>query len=323
VSAVRPVQRARSTVPGSPDRPLTAAGAVLWRRRRRKIEVALIHRPRYDDWSWPKGKLDRGEGAAVAAVREVAEETGHTARLGIPLPRSLYALPRGELKEVRYWAATITGGDGVLQHEVDEVAWLTPGAARRRLTHPRDALQLQAVLDADGQGTLDTRPLLIVRHAASVARAGWELDDWLRPLNPDGLDRAAALIPLLAAYEIDEVVSSPSTRCLETVEPYVRARQARVVAKKGLSEERYAEQPEKVAKHTARALESGVPTALCTHRPLLPDLLGYLAGRATPLAAKALKDARRDELGKGEVVICQVAGTGESARIVSVERNRA
>lgn len=322
MSTVDSSVRRRSGTPGSAERPLTAAGAVLWRRRRRKLEVALIHRPRYDDWSWPKGKLDPGEESPTTAVREVAEETGFTARLGIPLPRSLYALPRGELKEVRYWAASVTGGDGTLDHEVDEVVWVGANAARKRLTHPRDALQLQAVVDADAQGRLDTWPLAIVRHASSEPRSGWTSDDWLRPLRQDGRDRAEALVPLLAAYDIQRVVSSPSTRCVETMEPYVRSGQVRIDTKKGLSEERYAEQPEKVIKHTDRVLGRGVPSAICTHRPLLPDLLGHLATRAVGRATEALTKAAADELAKGEALVCQVAGAGIDAQVVSIERLR-
>lgn len=322
MSTARPAGHSGDAATGSAPPPVTAAGAVLWRRRRHKVEVALIHRPRYDDWSWPKGKLDPGEESPSTAVREIEEETGLTARLGIPLPRSLYALPRGELKEVHYWAASVTGGDGALRHEVDEVVWLTPGAARRRLTHARDRLQLQAVLDAEARQTLETWPLLVIRHAASVSRSEWEADDWLRPLNQDGRDRARALVPLLAAYDVQRVVSSPSTRCIETMEPFIRARPARIDTKNGLSEEGYAERPDKALKHTVRALERAVPAVLCAHRPLLPDVLGRLAEHATPLAASALRDVTDDVMGKGELLVCQVAGSGKNAQVVSVERNR-
>ena len=117
-----------------------AAGALVWRRRRSRIEVALVHRSRYDDWSWPKGKLDPGETFAQAAAREVLEETGLQVRLGIPLPELVYGLDNGATKLVRYWAAQVVGGSGVLEHEVDEVRWLDVETARRTLTYARDRL---------------------------------------------------------------------------------------------------------------------------------------------------------------------------------------
>ncbi|WP_245553671.1 NUDIX hydrolase [Demetria terragena] len=304
------------------DRPLLTAGALVWRLRGRKIEVALIHRPRYDDWSWPKGKIDPGEQAPATAVREVAEETGLEVRLGPPLPRSLYAMPRGDLKEVRYWAASVTGGDGALLHEVDEVAWLTPGAARRRLTHPRDVLQVQALTDAHERKALATWPLLVVRHGHSVARSQWQLDDWLRPLDDDGSRQAEWLVPLLGSYGVERIISSPSTRCLETMEPYVRHRRVRIDSKKGLSEERYAEEPDKVIKHTDRALQRGIPTALCTHRPLVPAMLQHLEKRADSVAVKALEKVGASPLDKGEVLVCHMSGVGEDARVVAVERHQ-
>lgn len=296
-----------------------AAGALLWRRQRGQLQVAVIHRPRYDDWSWPKGKLDEGETWAGAAVREVEEETGLVIRLDAPLPRSLYSLPRRELKEVRYWTGTVVGGHGKLLHEVDDLAWLTPAAAQQRLTHPRDAVQLDALVRADEQASLDTRPVLVIRHAESVPRAHWRLDDALRPLDEHGRDRAAALAPLIAAYGIERVITSPATRCVETVEPFVLATGARVHEKGGLSEKGYLDQPEKVLKHTAKALARGVPTALCTHRPVLPALLGHLARRSVPAAARVLGDGA---LAKGEVLVCHVVGTGDQARVVSAERHR-
>jgi ADP-ribose pyrophosphatase YjhB (NUDIX family) len=83
---------------------------------RGELKVALVHRPRYDDWSWAKGKLDPGEEWPVAAVREVFEETGLHVRLGRPLPSAAYTVLSGSgprvAKEVRYWAAEVVGGDG-------------------------------------------------------------------------------------------------------------------------------------------------------------------------------------------------------------------
>jgi 8-oxo-dGTP diphosphatase len=128
-----------------------AAGTVLWRRAPHGagIEIALIHRPRYDDWSLPKGKLKRGEDHAAAAVRETREETGVRCVLGAPLPATYY-WNAGRPKEVQYWAAEAPSPPATPpfapNDEVDRLAWLTPTAARQRLTHHRDRELIAALL---------------------------------------------------------------------------------------------------------------------------------------------------------------------------------
>jgi 8-oxo-dGTP diphosphatase len=116
------------------------------------VELVLVHRPRYDDWSLPKGKLKRGEDAAAAAVREVKEETGQTCVLGPRLPSSYYVVD-GRPKHVRYWAAEATGGSFVPNDEVDRVIWLPVTAARHRLTHERDRPLIDAFVRHSGHST--------------------------------------------------------------------------------------------------------------------------------------------------------------------------
>ncbi|MFK0169019.1 NUDIX hydrolase [Streptomyces sp. NPDC090306] len=131
------------------DGTVRAAGCLLWRRSPAdgSLELCLVHRPKYDDWSHPKGKLKRGEKWLAAALREVAEETGHTCAPSTELPTLRY-LANGRPKEVRYWAAEATGGNFAPSDEVDRVLWLSPAAARARLTQPRDRALVHALLDA-------------------------------------------------------------------------------------------------------------------------------------------------------------------------------
>ncbi|MFS0697282.1 NUDIX hydrolase [Streptomyces nitrosporeus] len=128
--------------------PVLAAGCVLWRRTPAGgPEVCLVHRPRYDDWSFPKGKLKRGETSLEAALREVLEETGHHCVPGPALPTARY-LANGRPKEVGYWAAeAVSGGTFVPNDEVDRLAWLDPATARERLSRPGDRVQLEAFLN--------------------------------------------------------------------------------------------------------------------------------------------------------------------------------
>ncbi|AXK37892.1 NUDIX hydrolase [Streptomyces armeniacus] len=134
------------------DQPVLAAGCVLWRRRSPEedcdgIELAVVHRPKYDDWSHPKGKLKRGEDPLDGALREVREETGMECEPGAPLPTARYE-SQYRPKEVRYWAAEATGGSFLPNHEVDRMAWLPPGAARDRLSYERDRELVDALLVA-------------------------------------------------------------------------------------------------------------------------------------------------------------------------------
>ncbi|MFF0160281.1 NUDIX hydrolase [Streptomyces sp. NPDC005263] len=131
----------------APEAPVQAAGCVLWRRSPvdGALELCLVHRPKYDDWSWPKGKLKRGEDHLAGALREVAEETGYDAAPGAELSTVCY-MAGDRAKEVRYWAAEATEGVFVPNDEVDRILWLSPTAARHRLTQPRDRALLDELL---------------------------------------------------------------------------------------------------------------------------------------------------------------------------------
>ncbi|GGZ58388.1 DNA mismatch repair protein MutT [Streptomyces inusitatus] len=141
------------------EEPVLAAGCVLWRRAPGDsgsadgdgdgVEICLVHRPKYDDWSHPKGKLKSGESALDGALREVLEETGAHCAPGPELPAVRY-LVEGRPKEVRYWAAEATGGSFAPNSEVDRVRWLSPAKARELLTQERDAELVTAFLDARG-----------------------------------------------------------------------------------------------------------------------------------------------------------------------------
>jgi 8-oxo-(d)GTP phosphatase len=306
---------------------IPAAGALPWRRRRGALQVALVHRPRYGDWAWAKGKLEPAEEWPVAAVREVFEETGFHIRLGRTLPTSEYTVldqaDQPTTKQCRYWAAEVVGGDGTLVNEIDEVAWLDVGEAAARLSYARDHDQLAALVQADRAGTLTTWPLVMVRHAKARSRSTWPDADPLRPLNSRGRERAEALVPILAAYGVTRVVTSPSVRCLDTVRPYAVATGQQARLKMGLSEEGFAEQPNRALYHLTRLLERGNAAVVCSHGPVLPvllDLLAEIADSGESAAKATLSKAAQSGMGKGETWVTHLVGTGAQARVVDVER---
>jgi 8-oxo-(d)GTP phosphatase len=199
---------------------IRAAGAVVWRTGAGGPDIALVHRPRYDDWSYPKGKLRREEHVLAAACREVAEETGFRIVLGRPLTPSVY-LVGGRRKQVNYWLAQcVESMDFVPNHEVDEVAWLPAAVASERLTYPRDV----ALLDEARSAPVSTVPFIVLRHASAGRKAaGAGVGDLARPLDGRGVAEAKVLAGLLACYGQCRVVSSAAERCLETVRPYAAA----------------------------------------------------------------------------------------------------
>src|SRR5690606_12422012 len=161
--------------------------------RKGALEVLLIHRPRYDDWSWPKGKLDPGETSPVAAVREVAEETGLQVALGVPLPMLRYQVSGGRSKEVHYWAAreletdspaaAARGETSTSPEEVDDMRWLTPTKAQALLSRKSDRKPLKALVELFEAGSLETTPVAVVRHARARGRSSWKGADAERPLT--------------------------------------------------------------------------------------------------------------------------------------------
>lgn len=254
--------------------PIVAAGAVVVRKG---PEVLLVHRPKYDDWSFPKGKLDPGEHVTTAAVREVAEETGLDIRLGPPLSLQEYDVRNGQLRSklVHYWVARVVGGDDVSTYrpntEIDAVAWVPLDKAPDVLTYPRDRDTLQEMARTRKM----SHPLVVLRHGQAEPRRSWDGDDRERPLSADGEMQSELAVPVLGAYDIHHVVSSSSRRCWTTVSPYADVADLDVEVTHDLSEEDAT--PASVERLLHRLVERAEPTVVCTHRPVLPyvyDALG-------------------------------------------------
>ena len=315
-----PPRRLRTADAGTPV--VEAAGAVCWRvGAGGALQVLVVHRPRYDDWSWPKGKLDEGEGVVEAAWREVEEETGLRVRLGIPLTPARYRLSDSLDKHVSYWAAHVAGGGlppPPRPDEVDRSEWVSVEEARARLTRRGDRQQLTGLVSAHDAGCLDTWPLVVLRHGVAHPRTVWGRDDSVRPLVAAGLRQAAALVPLLLAWAPDRVVSSPWQRCTDTVRPYLEATGAHLRTRSRLAEDAHRRDPAKVSSLVDSLLDKGRPVLVCTHRPVLGTLLKALAVRTAPGVDGI--PAEDPFLAPGEVLVAHVARRG--GRVVAVERHR-
>ena len=250
-----------------------AAGAVVLRKGR----VLLVHRPAYDDWSFPKGKLDRGESTVAASIREVEEETGLRVRLGVPLSRQSYPTAN-RTKVVDYWVGRVVGdhdvGGYLVNHEIDEVAWVKVAKAADLLTYKRDGRTLAEALHT-GRAT---RALVVLRHGQARARKSWRRDDRLRPLMVAGRTQARRVVPLLEAFAVSRIASSSSARCVDTVRPYAERTGWPIAETAGLSEEDAT--AASVAAVVDELIASGEDALLCTHRPVLPSV--YDALRIAP-----------------------------------------
>ncbi|MGJ3508903.1 NUDIX hydrolase [Enemella sp. A6] len=256
---------------------IRAAGAVVLRASQDGPEVLVVHRPRYDDWSLPKGKLEGNEIAPVAAVREVAEETGVRIRLSVPLDRTTYTV-KGHAKEVDWWLGFVadeTDEQGPIDlNEVDEVAWWPVDRARAELTQRADRdLVAQAV------EMPRTTVLMVVRHGKAIDRKNWGSDENTRPLAVRGEEQSLELVDFFGAYGIERITSSPWARCMQTVTPYA-THTHRVVEPIGeITEAAFEQEPSGVARATTQVAEraaSGLASLVCGHRPVLPCIFEAL-----------------------------------------------
>lgn len=299
---------------------IECAGAIVWRIKHDVLEVLLIHRPRYNDWSWPKGKVDHGETLPAAAVREVQEETGKAIHLGIPLPGLQYVTPEGELKRVHYWAARVTTAKNpalsarmpvraVDPSEVDDSKWLPVAQAAKKLTRDADRSPLGALEKAHRRGELDSQAVIVVRHGKALARAQWHGIADQRPLTPVGVAQSQALVPILASYGISHVVTSLWTRCAQTVAPYEQHTKIKSLHLEELTEAAHERNPKLVSQAVTNLMLGTTPSVLCTHRPVLQTLFAGLAQWTTPELAKALP-SKDPYLAPGDAFVAHVVRGG-------------
>jgi 8-oxo-dGTP diphosphatase len=270
--------------------PVRAAGGVLYRPAGDGIEVCLVHRPRYDDWALPKGKLDGDEHPMAGAVREVAEETGG---IGVPLlrlPRSAYALPDGTPKTVDFWLMRLAEQGPVKDTaEVDEIAWLPPSEAAARLSYDDE----RAVLAHAAALPPITAVTALVRHAHAGERKEWKGNDALRPIDEQGRRQAERIGAVLALLRPDRLIAATPLRCKQTLEPLAAAIGGIPIVQDGA----FAEPPDadgarakaKLAAQRLLDLRAGGVPVICSQGKIMPTLLATLRDEDDPAPYKTPK----------------------------------
>jgi len=260
---------------GDGDPMIRAAGGVLWRSSANgAVEVALVHRPEYDDWSLPKGKLRRGEHPLVTACREVAEETGVRAIAGKRLEVGHYNTALGP-KAVEYWA--MHGPDDPFRptREVDHLVWV-PMADAGRLDYPDDAYAIDAL------GTLPDSvrsgsAILLVRNARAVPAGRWHGAGSDRLLDVRGRKQAENLRRTLPTFRPSRLLSASETRFVDTMRPLGAELGLAVETEQAFGEEEYAARPRGGLARILELAAADGTTAVCAPGAVIRHLLAALA----------------------------------------------
>ena len=256
---------------------IRAAGAVLWRRLSDDlVQIALIHRPRYDDWSFPKGKVEAGESEIGCAFREVLEETGFETIFGPELCTIEY-LVDGTTKTVRYWSAQAIGeAKGVMDpQEVDQLIWVTVSDGYEKLSRKDD----KAVLKNFEKFGIDTTPLILLRHGKAIAREEWQGDDGDRPLAQLGQIQSMRMLAKYLPYGITEIHTSDAVRCYETVAPMARSLSLDMIYWSELSEYAFEKDKKAAINVVNDIIESESHAIVCGHNPVIPGIVAKFIGK--------------------------------------------
>jgi 8-oxo-dGTP diphosphatase len=256
---------------------IIAAGAVVWRRNNLNVvEIAVIHRPKYDDWSFPKGKADIGEEVIACAHREVLEESNLDTQFGPYLGDVEYMTSDGA-KKVFFWSAKVIKEYPFTSNsEVDKLEWHTLKSANKLLSLETD----KQILKAFTKLTLDTKPFILLRHAKAITRDEWQGDDDDRPLDSLGTFQSDRLIPIYSVYKIDEVHTSDALRCFDTVNQFARRLEIKLEVSGKLSESTYKKDKDKAIDYCKELLKEDKSILICSHNPILPKLLTKLTKKA-------------------------------------------
>ncbi len=253
---------------------IIAAGGVIWRKNiDGEIEVLLVHRPRYDDWSIPKGKVEEGEASISCAYRELLEETGLSIKLGPYIGSVEYHTIDG-LKHVDYWCASLIEDNSAFHpnDEVDQIAWLTLKEAAVQATRDSD----RQILDRFRSTPFDSSALIMLRHAKALERTEWQGEDEDRPLQLVGQLQAKRMLSLYQVFGVAEIHTSDAVRCLDTVAQMAKALQLTPIITNAVSEYTFKKNKEKAIAYVKELIKTNKQIILCSHNPVLPRMMEKL-----------------------------------------------
>lgn len=271
-----------------PSESIWAAGCVVARRNKKgKARYLIVHRPHYDDWTLPKGKLDKGESFLEAALREVREETGIVGKKARFIGSIGYMTQAGNAKVVRWWLTTVKRGSFTPNSEVDEVMWVSHRKGLDRLTFRNDRRVLDRAHDMYNDRSAGT--IYLVRHASAGKRSEVDVDDWKRSLDRKGKRQTKAIRDMLTAHPISRIGSSNYTRCIATMSPLAKRLGVPVETEAALVEGTH---PHRVVSLIADLQSEAA--VLCSHGDVIADLVGHLFAEGVPM------DGPR-EWGKGSI----------------------
>jgi 8-oxo-dGTP diphosphatase len=248
---------------------IQAAGAIVWRRNDSDvIEIALVHRAKYDDWSIPKGKVEGDESLVACAYREVVEETGFSVRFGQLVGSSRYEV-NGVPKTVTYWAARLLGEQGKPNpEEVDAIRWVSCEEAKELLARDSDRQLIDTFMLIEP----DTKPLILLRHAKAIERHDWAGEDTDRPLSSLGERQSKRLLTNFLPFAVEEIHSSSAVRCYESITPMARGLSVDFFFTDSLTEEVFYKNNDRPLKYIQRLLVNDYTTLVCSHNPILPAI---------------------------------------------------
>lgn len=304
------------------DKAVYAAGAVVWRLVEDKLCVLLIHRTKYRDVTLPKGKVDPGEMLAQTAVREVHEETGIRVDLGIPVGVSRYFMRPGRQKVVHYWAAEATeeairDSTFVPNKEIAALEWVSLKKARKHLSYPVDLEILDEFERLLDDGVLHTFPIVALRHAKAVSRSDWDMSDAARTLTDRGKKQAKAIVAPLQAFGVRKIITSDAVRCVQTVKPLAKALGRKIVQTDLISQDAWEDGYADIRAVVGKRVRARKPALICSHGPVLPEILAELALATGTLPGAYLGSASALEVGAFSVA--HLSATNPGSGIISIE----
>ena len=304
--------------------PVLAAGALCWRYIDGKLRVLVIYRGDRADVSLPKGKVDPGETLPQTAVREIEEETGIAITLGAPLGTVEYTLPNGREKVVYYWAAEVSdeaveASRFTANAEVAALKWVSFKKARAILSYPHDLDVLERFEHRLAARNGRTFAIIALRHGKAVPPEQWDGPDSTRPLMQRGNDQAASVAPGIAAYGPRKIVSSTAARCLATLEPLAALTGRPVTATDAISQDAHEHGTADVATVLLKRLASKNTAVLCSHGPVLPDIVAEVARLTGTAEQPALRNASM--LSTGEYTVLHVSTDNPAGGIVAIENH--